>query len=243
MVLSAHGRVVSMGDQSTAATVTEVEFSAADSRYPLVSLPERTGARVDVEAILPRGNCRYAVFYSFAGVPPDRARDAIAAYDGLSARILSASADGGVVEVVVDDPDEHFVVALCDAGAIPRDLWSASGVAHLVAEVPACEQPSEVVARFTAVHPTVELVARRERDRVVPLFTRREFEQAVDALLTPRQRDALAVAYVSGYFESPREQSAADLAAELGVSQPTFSYHLREAERRVLGLLFADGGL
>ncbi len=52
----------------------------------------------------------------------------------------------------------------------------------------------------------------------------------------------LAAAYASGYFESPRGKSAAELAAEFGVSQPTFSHHLRAAERSVLSLLFADGG-
>lgn len=234
---------MSSSQPAPAGSVTEVEFRASDPRYPLVALPERTGARVDVEQILPRGECRYAVLYSFVGVPADRAHAAVAGHDRLDARVLSVTDDGGVVEVVVDDPDEHFVVALCDAGAIPRDLWSADGVAHLVAEVPACEEPSAVIARFTAAHPSVELVARRQLDRVVPLFTRREFERAVDAALTARQREVLAAAYASGYFEEPRRTSAADLAAEFGVSQPTFSHHLRVAERRVLSLLFADGGL
>ncbi len=93
-------------------SVTEVEFRVTDPGYPLVALPERTGARVDVQEILPRGECRYAVFYSFVGVPPARAHDAIVAYEHLAARIISDTADGGIVEVVVDDPAEHFVVAL-----------------------------------------------------------------------------------------------------------------------------------
>lgn len=238
-----HLLVVSSSQHPSSDTVTEVEFRVSDARYPLVSLPERTGSRVRVQEILPRGECRYAVFYSFTDVSVDRAREAIAAYEHLAARVICGTADGGVVEVVIDDPGEHFVVALCDAGAIPRDLWSASGVAHLVAEIPACETPADVVARFLAAHPAVEIVARRERDRVVPLFTRREFEQTVDALLTPRQHEVLATAYVGGYFESPRGSTAAALATELDVSQPTLSYHLREAERRVLSLLFDDGAL
>jgi len=40
---------------------------------------------------------------------------------------------------------------------------------------------------------------------------------------------------------SPRQRES--LAAETGVSQPTFSSHLRDAQRRVLSLLFADGEL
>lgn len=231
-----------LGAASGTDCVTEVEFAVSDPRYPLVAIPDETGGRATVMQLLPRGDCGFAVFYSFTGVSPDRAQDAIDDHEDLPVRIISRRADSGIVEVVVEDPDEHFVVALCDAGAIPRDLWSADGTAHLVAEIPTCETPSDVVERFLAAHPTVDIVARRQSDRAAPLFTRRELDQAVDAMLTPRQREVLVTAYHRGYFESPREQSGTEIADELGVTQPTFSQHLRIAERRVFSLLFADEG-
>lgn len=228
------------GDDGRADSVTEVEFRVTDARYPLVAIPERMGGPIRVEQILPRGGCRFAVFYSFSDVSPERASRAIAEHEGVEGRLISRRDDGGIVEVVVGDPDQHFVVALSDAGAIPRDLWSAGGTAHIVAEIPTCENPADVVSRFVDDHPSVEVVARRQRDHLAPLFTRREFEEAVDALLTPRQHEVLVAAYAGGYFESPRRKSGSELADELGVTQPTFSQHLRAAERHVLSLLFPD---
>ncbi|PCR90609.1 helix-turn-helix domain-containing protein [Natrinema ejinorense] len=53
--------------------------------------------------------------------------------------------------------------------------------------------------------------------------------------LTPRQREALAVARRRGYYEWPRRVSAGDLATDLGVSKSTYLEHLRKAEAELLG--------
>jgi predicted DNA binding protein len=52
--------------------------------------------------------------------------------------------------------------------------------------------------------------------------------------LSPRQSEVLALALESGYFEWPRRADAQTLAAQLGISHPTFLEHLRKAERKVL---------
>lgn len=58
------------------------------------------------------------------------------------------------------------------------------------------------------------------------------------AALTDRQLEALRLAVDRGYYESPREVSADELAGELACSRGTVSEHLRKAEQYVLsGLL------
>jgi len=52
--------------------------------------------------------------------------------------------------------------------------------------------------------------------------------------LTDRQREALTLAISRGYFESPRQTSAAELAEEMGISQPSMSSLIRRAERQLL---------
>lgn len=52
--------------------------------------------------------------------------------------------------------------------------------------------------------------------------------------LTDRQRDVLVTAVELGYFEVPREASAADVAAEFDLDQSTVTEHLRRAERNLL---------
>jgi hypothetical protein len=53
--------------------------------------------------------------------------------------------------------------------------------------------------------------------------------------LTERQREVLETAYDSGYFDHPREQNAAEIAAELDISPSTFREHIAAAQAKLLG--------
>ncbi|MHA1995994.1 MAG: helix-turn-helix domain-containing protein [Candidatus Hodarchaeales archaeon] len=53
-------------------------------------------------------------------------------------------------------------------------------------------------------------------------------------LLTPKQADALKVAYSSGYYEIPRRTNVTDLASNNGVARVTFQERLRRAENRII---------
>ncbi|UPV76546.1 helix-turn-helix domain-containing protein (plasmid) [Halorussus limi] len=217
--------------------VVEVEFRVTDDRYPLVAIPDRLECRTRVEQIVPRGDDTYAIFHCFSGATSDAVLDCIAEYDGIEARTMNDGDDGGVVEVLVTEPADHFVVTLTDAGAIPRELRSSGGEARIVAEVPSIYRVTTVVDRFLDTHPSAEVVARRQKDHDVPVFTRREFEQAVEDRLTDRQREVLEAAFAGGYFDWPRENSGEEVAAELGVTNTTFSQHLRTAERKIFSIL------
>ena len=52
--------------------------------------------------------------------------------------------------------------------------------------------------------------------------------------LSPRQREAFRLARDRGYYEYPRDTTARNLAAALGVSKTTFLEHLRKAEAKLL---------
>lgn len=52
--------------------------------------------------------------------------------------------------------------------------------------------------------------------------------------LSDRQREAFRLAQRNGYYGWPRETTARDLAAELGVSKTTYLEHLRKAEEKLL---------
>lgn len=60
---------------------------------------------------------------------------------------------------------------------------------------------------------------------------------ALDAVLptlSPRQREALTVAYEGGYYRIPREITTEDVADALGVQRRTAEEHLRRAENKLL---------
>jgi predicted DNA binding protein len=52
--------------------------------------------------------------------------------------------------------------------------------------------------------------------------------------LTERQREVLSTAHELGYFEHPRDVSAAAVADELDIVASTFSEHLAAAQRNLL---------
>jgi predicted DNA binding protein len=55
---------------------------------------------------------------------------------------------------------------------------------------------------------------------------------------TDKQLEALRVAYEHGYFESPREAKAEELADELGIAASSFLSRLRRAQRQLVTAAF-----
>lgn len=84
---------------------------------------------------------------------------------------------------------------------------------------------AEVVGEYEAVGVSPDL--RR-------LGSYRGHERPMDAL-TERQREVLRTAHGMGYYDVPRDVSAEDVAAELGIDGSTVVEHLQRAERNLLG--------
>ncbi|QCS43285.1 helix-turn-helix domain-containing protein [Natrinema versiforme] len=68
-------------------------------------------------------------------------------------------------------------------------------------------------------------------ERVGEYDTARE---TVDAALTSRQREAITTALATGYYETPREATIEDVAAELECARSTAAEHLQKAESRII---------
>ena len=62
-------------------------------------------------------------------------------------------------------------------------------------------------------------------------------------LLTPKQAEALAIAYSSGYYEIPRRKNVKDIAMNIGVARVTFQERLRRAENRVIRKYMLDNDI
>ena len=60
----------------------------------------------------------------------------------------------------------------------------------------------------------------------------------VEPLLSPRQREAVAVALEVGYYDIPREGDYRAIAARMGCATSTAAEHLRKAESKVLRAAF-----
>ncbi|WP_408960357.1 bacterio-opsin activator domain-containing protein [Natrinema sp. 74] len=219
-------------------TVVEVEFEVTDPQYPLVALSAETGCEATLVQLLPRSDGEYTVFQRIIGAPPERILEFARGYDDFEARVVSATDESAIVEFRIGSDGEFFTTNLTDAGAIPTQLESADGVAHIVAEIPSTYSASDVISHFQDAYPSMTVLARRQRAYPVSLFQRQDLRDAITRLLTPRQHEALMLAFANGYYDWPRDHSGEELAAELGVSYATFSEHLRKAEHKLLSLIF-----
>jgi len=132
---------------------------------------------------------------------------------------------------------------LAKHGALPRRVTVEDGEMTIASEVPSAHDPSEVISAFTDAYPDADLLAQRQQSYFTPLFSHREFEEAIETSLTDRQREALEAAHEGGYYEWPRQTTCQELADGLGVATPTFTEHLRTAEQKLIRMLFEDGAV
>lgn len=97
--------------------------------------------------------------------------------------------------------------------------------------------------KLTEVGPHEELRKRIETTRefaTVYIKHLREYEPSTDQLfgeLTDRQQEVLRIAFERGYYETPRQVTHDDIAAELDCSASMVGQHLRRIEQQVMAAI------
>ncbi|MDS0220428.1 helix-turn-helix domain-containing protein [Haloarcula sp. S1AR25-5A] len=216
--------------------VTRVEFDLSDASYPFVSVSETESCSVILVKCLPRADDTYAEFLSIEDARPDRLAESVEDDAHREARVLDRTDDGGLVEL--DVQNSCPIVSLADAGAVPQTAQGVDGQGTVVADVPGQTETAAVIEEFLASHPDAELATKQQRESIVPLFGFQDYAALTESL-TDRQREVLETAHEAGYYNWPREATAADLAERLDISEPTLHKHLRAAEQKLVAAMFA----
>lgn len=221
----------------------ELTFEVCDPELFFVRAAGAIGCRVALAEMVHRSDGRLLEYFTIEGASAEQVlRAGESAPEIDAARAIREAADELLVEFVVSGP--CIGGTLADAGAIVRRVEALDGVGTVVADVPPHASASEAVALVDERH-DADLLAHSQRDRSAPDFTGQAFRARLVELLTDRQLESLRTAYAGGYFDWPRESTARECADALGVSQPTFTEHLRTAQRKLLIALFdehvADG--
>jgi PAS domain S-box-containing protein len=126
---------------------------------------------------------------------------------------------------------------LLESGGIPQHVEAHADYTRAVVRLPQQLSVREFLARVQKTYPETELRSRHERTQAE---THDSIRFTLGSELTDRQREVLVTAYESGFFQSPRQTTGAELADLLDVSQPTVTHHLREAQRRLFAELFDE---
>ncbi|MHB9288570.1 bacterio-opsin activator domain-containing protein [Halobacteriales archaeon Cl-PHB] len=218
-------------------TVVELELSLTDEGLFYRDLASELDAEFTYEGTVTDEGRGMRMLFVVTGADPADIESAANSHEGITeVALLSSDGDHSVVEFGVTEPP--VVAALADHGAETTAIEARGREAKLTVELPARTDTRAVLEQLSETYPSVDLLARRERERTEQ--TRAELVADIEERLTERQRHSLQKAYLGGFFDWPRDTSGEDLAESMDISPSTYHQHLRTAERKVLSALFED---
>lgn len=213
-------------------TIVELELEVGHPESVFVRLGRTCGCSLALTGCVSGPDDTWSVFLAADGASP-RSLVELAETDPevTAVEVISADADGGHVEVVLQGSGLNRIA---EVGAKLTGGRIENGRAHLLVEAPLSSDTRTLVDRVRTACPRSTLVALHERDRSVR--TSQELRQSVERCLTERQLEVLQRAYHRGYFQWPRTSNGGEVADSIGIAESTFHYHLRKALGKLLEL-------
>lgn len=217
--------------------VVELEFRLGDTGMVVVWLSERADCTLELSGLFLERDDTLRLFLAASGTTVEQLEAAAADHPEIVGVTGVADRDDEqLVEVTL--AESSLAEQLAELGAVLRSVRVESGSGRATVELSASSEVRTFVERVLSAPPDTELLARRER--VGQLQTPHEYRSILEERLTDRQHEALQTAYYGGFFEWPRDATGEDVAAALGIAQPTFLQHLRTAERKLLAAFFDE---
>ncbi|WP_339105073.1 bacterio-opsin activator domain-containing protein [Haloterrigena salinisoli] len=210
----------------------ELELAVHDSRLLLNRFAEHVDGQVTIEGVIERDD-DVVMFVSAPKTADLTPLEQWASLETVS--IVSEGDDEILFEVTVTSSPILEILRTFDVQL--RTATAQNGSTTLVLEVPQRVETRSLVEAIRDGYPETELEARRE---TTSARSARQLDTHLEERLTDKQFEALQAAHYSGFFEWPRESTGEDLADALDVTPPTYHYHLRAAERKLVTLAF-DG--
>lgn len=222
---------------ATADLVTELEFELDGGGALLASLSADLGGALTVDSAVPLDGGTQIQYLTVDEASGEALSAAVEDADGVE-DVTLFDADEGSARAALTVSGESALVALAEHGATVREAHAETGRARVTAAIAADENTRELVAALQAAFPAAELVGKRDvedRSSTVPAAVPQATER-----LTDRQLAALESAYRAGYYESPRESTAQEVAQSMGIASSTLHQHLQAAHRKLLAGVFEE---
>jgi hypothetical protein len=216
----------------SADAVTAFTFELTGADAPLAAVTAAIDATLTVDGTVPPDRDQLTCYLNVEGAAPTATADALRTKSAVgTTRVLTDHGTAGRLEVELGAQTPlHTVVSL---GATIGNGRFEEGRGRITAELPSSSEYdvrrlAETLQRQFAVD-AVSTV-RHERSPT----TAEQLRTELDDRLTARQTDALRTAYLAGYFESPRDSTAEEVGAALGITGSTLLHHLRAGQRKLL---------
>ncbi|AGB15131.1 putative DNA binding protein [Halovivax ruber XH-70] len=204
----------------------EAAFTLQRADFPLNAVFEQlTDVTIELDRVVPTGEAVIPYFWISA--------------DDTDKLTTDLSEDIGIDQIKVIDKVEKQMFVRIDwnlahesilTAIVNTDMTLLSGIGteeRWTFELRASEQ-QDLSAFQTYCQDHDIPIELTELHAISSLKSDREYD------LTDGQRNALELAYSSGYFDSPRDATQADLAAELGITRQAVSSRLQRGMRRLV---------
>ena len=242
-ILTEFGRIIAYAIASTETKRglltdqrTEVELELTESDDPLHRMAAELDTRIVFEGLVPQDETHSLLYFSVADVPASAVEAAAGSRDIECLRLVTRQGGTTLFEATVSGA--VLAATLVDWGAIPTEIHTDGTRQRVVVTLSQTTDVRAFVDRLVAVYPTATVVSRQ--DATGGVQTRATFRTELLDRLTPRQQETLRAAYFARYFDSPRGSTGTEIGHSLGISQPTFTYHLRGALETVLTMVFEE---
>lgn len=216
-------------------TVVELELQLVGGDDIFSRLARVTGATVELDGVVPHADS-FLLFLAVTNASIDRVAATLEADPSVGEVSYVEEETGVRFEVTVET--EPLFTQLIRAGVRMEAVTARPDDIRMQVSLPVDANVRGVIESLAAEYDEITLLSRTDRPR--EFVDERSFLSRLERRLTDRQLESLRTAFLSGYFEWPREHTSEEVAALLNISQPTFNHHLRIAERKLLSLIFGS---
>jgi DNA-binding NarL/FixJ family response regulator len=218
-------------------TTLQLKFEVADALAPLVAAAAAGSGTLAVGRLIP-GDDGMLAYGHAEGVRRDELQAAAASAADVGAlRLLSPGEDCYEFELETALGDGLASVVASHGGHLSGATVDGDGC-RIVAEFPPGRDAHTLVGVVQDHCASATPHAKRTVQRDAPGDA--DPSTTFTGQLTEKQDAALEAAFRAGYFDWPRGATGEEVGDRLGVSQATFSQHLRAAERSVFDAVFED---
>jgi predicted DNA binding protein len=205
-----------------------VEFRVTGDDCPLADASRAEAAAIDAVPPLFRGDGNALIR---ASTPDPAVGERLDADDRV--RYLHGSQIDGRHNYRCLSKDPCVVHELVDEGFLVESIHHREGVERHVGAVVGYDVLDAVLAAAgERVGVSLERVTTLGEEGDAPVAQRWN--------LTPAQEEAIRAAVAAGYFTVPRSATAADVAADIGISKSAFLERLRRGQGSLFEQLFTD---